>query len=142
MAIAPDADNLSCHDGFIAIGTHSAVFLGDARALKWRSINTWTCRQGTVPPRRTNRRRPPTGSSPRAVASLHPSSRRGGDSAMTAEQASTELRSLVNDEDKKWFYACAMGAGCTTEDNNEISVAIRRRDTELRATVSEPREGL
>jgi hypothetical protein len=45
---------------------------------------------------------------------------------MTAEQASAELRSLMHDDDKTWFYAYAMGAGCTTEDNNEISVAIRR----------------
>jgi hypothetical protein len=60
---------------------------------------------------------------------------------MTAEQASAELRSLMHDEDKKWFYAYAMGAGCTTEDNNEISVAIRRRDAELRAVIAEHREG-
>ena len=39
------------------------------------------------------------------------------------------------DEDKKWFYAYAMGAGCTTEDNSDISVAIRRRVTELQAVI-------
>jgi hypothetical protein len=60
---------------------------------------------------------------------------------MTGEQASAELRSLMYDEDKKWFYAYAMGAGCTTEDNNEISVAIRRRDTDLRAVIAEHRTG-
>jgi hypothetical protein len=58
---------------------------------------------------------------------------------MTGEQASAELRSLMYDEDKKWFYAYAMGAGCTTEDNNEISVAIRRRVVELRAVIAEHR---
>jgi hypothetical protein len=72
---------------------------------------------------------------------LHLSSRRGRDHGMTAEQASAELRSLMHDEDKKWFYAYAMGAGCTTEDNNEISVAICRRDAELRAVIAEHREG-
>jgi hypothetical protein len=60
---------------------------------------------------------------------------------MNAEQASAELRSLMHDEDKKWLYAYAMGAGCTTEDNTEISVAIRRRDAELRAVIAEHREG-
>ena len=60
---------------------------------------------------------------------------------MTAEQASAELQSLMHDEDKKWFYSYALGAGCTTEDNNEISVAIRRRDAELRAVIAEYREG-
>jgi hypothetical protein len=45
------------------------------------------------------------------------------------------------DDDKKWFFAYAMGAGCTTEDNSEISVAIRRRVTELRAVIGEHREG-
>jgi hypothetical protein len=33
-----------------------------------------------------------------------------------------------------------MGAGCTTEDNNEISVAIRRRVTDLCAVIAEHRE--
>jgi hypothetical protein len=61
---------------------------------------------------------------------------------MTAEQAVAELRSLMYDEDKKWFYAYAMGAGCTTEDNSEISVAIRRRVTDLRAVIAEHREAL
>jgi hypothetical protein len=75
------------------------------------------------------------------VAPLHLSSRRGHDHGMTAEQASAELRSLMHDDDKKWFYAYAMGAGCTTEDNNEISVAIRRRDAQLRAVLAEHREG-
>jgi hypothetical protein len=60
---------------------------------------------------------------------------------MTAEQASAELRSLMHDDDKKWSCAYAMGAGCTTEDNNEISVAIRRRDADLRAVIVEHREG-
>jgi hypothetical protein len=60
---------------------------------------------------------------------------------ITGERASAELRSLMYDEDKKWFYAYAMGAGCTTEDNSEISVAIRRRVTELRAVIAEHREG-
>ena len=46
----------------------------------------------------------------------------------------------MHGDDKKWFYAYAMGAGCTTEDNNEISVAIRRRDAELRAVIAEHRE--
>jgi hypothetical protein len=64
-----------------------------------------------------------------------------GDNGMTAEQASAELRSLMHDEDKKWFYAFAMGAGCTTEDNGEISMAIRRRDAALRAVVAEHRGG-
>jgi hypothetical protein len=59
---------------------------------------------------------------------------------MTAEQAGAELRSLMYDEDKKWCYAYAMGAGCTTEDNNEISVAIRRRVTDLCAVIAEHRE--
>jgi hypothetical protein len=59
---------------------------------------------------------------------------------MTAEQASAELWSLMHDEDKKWFFAYAMGAGCTTEDNGEISVAIRRRVAELRAVIAEHRE--
>jgi hypothetical protein len=60
---------------------------------------------------------------------------------MTAQQAGAELRSLMCDEDKKWFYAYAMGAGCTTEDNGDISVAIRRRVTELQAVIAEHREG-
>jgi hypothetical protein len=60
---------------------------------------------------------------------------------MTAQQAGAELRSLMCDEDKKWFYAYAMGAGCTTEDNSDISVAIRRRVTELQAVIAEHREG-
>ncbi len=60
---------------------------------------------------------------------------------ITGERASAELRSLMYDDDKKWFYAYAMGAGCTTEDNSEISVAIRRRVTELRAVIAEHREG-
>jgi len=38
-------------------------------------------------------------------------------------------------------YAYAMGAGCTTEDNNEIGVAIRRRAAKLRAVIAEHREG-
>ena len=59
---------------------------------------------------------------------------------MTAAQASAELRSLMYDEDKKWFYAYAMGAGCSTEDDNEISVAIRRRDSDLRAVIAEHRK--
>jgi hypothetical protein len=75
------------------------------------------------------------------AAPHHLSSRRGRDHGMTAEQASAALRSLMHDDDKKWFYAYAMGAGCTTEDNNEISVAIRRRDAELRAVIAEHREG-
>jgi hypothetical protein len=58
---------------------------------------------------------------------------------MTAEQAGAELRSLMYDEDKKWFYAYAMGAGCTTEDNGEISAAIRRRVTDLRAVIADDR---
>lgn len=64
----------------------------------------------------------------------------GRDCATTAEQVSAELRSLMNDEDKKWFYAYAMGARCTTEENNEISMAIGR-DAGLRARGGEPREG-
>jgi hypothetical protein len=60
---------------------------------------------------------------------------------MTSEQASAELRALMYDEDKKWFFAYAMGAGCTTEENGEISVAIRRRVTELHAVIAEHREG-
>jgi hypothetical protein len=46
----------------------------------------------------------------------------------------------MNDEDKKWFYAYAMGARCATEENNEISMAIGR-DAGLRARGGEPREG-
>jgi hypothetical protein len=34
-----------------------------------------------------------------------------------------------------------MGAGCTTEDNSDISVAIRRRVKELQAVIAEHREG-
>ena len=59
---------------------------------------------------------------------------------LTVERARAELRSLMYDEDKKWFYAYAMGAGCTTEDNTEISVAIRRRVNELCAVIAEHRE--
>jgi hypothetical protein len=60
---------------------------------------------------------------------------------MTGEQASAELRSLMCDEDKTWFYAYAVGAGCTTEGNDEISVTIRRRVVELRAVIAEHRKG-
>jgi hypothetical protein len=75
-----------------------------------------------------------------AAAPLRTASAVGRGDAMTAEQAGAELRSLMYDEDKKWFYAYAMGAGCTTEDNNEISVAIRRRVTDLCAVIAEHRE--
>jgi hypothetical protein len=78
---------------------------------------------------------------PSAAAPVRLSSGRGRGDELTAEQASAELRSLMHDNDKKWFYAYAMGASCTTEDNNEISVAIRRRDAELRAVIAEHREG-
>jgi hypothetical protein len=39
----------------------------------------------------------------------------------------------MHDDDEKWLPAYAMGAGCTTGDNDEIRVAIRRRDANLRA---------
>jgi hypothetical protein len=61
--------------------------------------------------------------------------------AMTGEQASAELRSLMCDEDKKWFYAYGVGAGSTIEGNNEISVTIRRRVAELRAVIAVHRKG-
>jgi hypothetical protein len=76
-----------------------------------------------------------------AATHIHTSSGRGCGDAMTGEQASAELHSFMYDEDKKWFFAYAMGAGCTTEDNSEISVAIRRRVMELRAVIAEHREG-
>jgi hypothetical protein len=60
---------------------------------------------------------------------------------MTGEQASAELRSLMYDENNKWFYAYAMGAGCTTDDDNEVSVTMRCRDAELRAVIAEHRKG-
>jgi hypothetical protein len=45
----------------------------------------------------------------------------------------------MHDENKKWFFAYAMGVGCTTEDNGEIGVAVRRRVAELRAVIVQPR---
>jgi hypothetical protein len=75
-----------------------------------------------------------------AAAPLRTASAGGRGDGMTAEQVDAELRSLMYDNDKKWFYAYAMGAGCTTEDNSEISVAIRRRVTDLCAVIAEHRE--
>lgn len=59
---------------------------------------------------------------------------------MTAEQASAALHKLMHSPETEWWYAFAMGAGCTTETgHDEILQSIRNQDARLRAILSEHR---
>jgi hypothetical protein len=56
--------------------------------------------------------------------------------AMTREEASTRLRELMHGEKTKWWYAFAMGGGCTIENgDDEIMQAIRDEDAMLRSII-------
>lgn len=56
--------------------------------------------------------------------------------AMTREEASARLLELMHGEKTKWWYAYAMGHGCTTEDgSDEIMQSIRDEDALLRSII-------
>jgi hypothetical protein len=56
---------------------------------------------------------------------------------LTADQASAELHELMHGK-TRWHYAFAFGAGCTlSERGDEVYTAIRAKDAELRAIITE-----
>ncbi|MGH9961872.1 MAG: hypothetical protein ACREBC_32890, partial [Pyrinomonadaceae bacterium] len=56
--------------------------------------------------------------------------------AMTREEASQELHDLMHGESTRWWYAFAMGHGCSiANENDEIMQAIRKQDTMLRSII-------
>jgi len=52
------------------------------------------------------------------------------------ERAEAELRELMHGS-ARWHYAFAMGHGCSIGEQDEVSRAVRRRDSELRAAIAE-----